>query len=108
MAAWDQGCGIRSQHEGNGLGEVKPCLMVVLTHLFKMIPPEDAVVLVLLYVHCVVNSAEEYEMPRCYSSVWSELQGRGLAAALNSFPERPGVYRQVDPFYNSALWMVWG
>lgn len=35
-------------------------------------------------------------MPRCCSSVWSELQGMGLAAALNSFPERPGVYRQGD------------
>lgn len=61
-------------------------------------PPEDAVVLILLYVHCVVNSAEEFEMPRCCSSVWSELQGMGLAAALNSFPERPGVYRQGDLF----------
>lgn len=45
------------------------------------------------FIVCLLcfSSAEEYQVPRCYSSAWRVLQVRVLAAVLNSYPERSGI-----------------
>lgn len=64
------------------------------------------------FIVCILCFNEvQQESMKCQgaNSVLGEFQVMGLAASLNSYPQRPGIQPQIYLFIcNTALWMGWG
>lgn len=87
----------------------EPHLTVVLTQLLKMIIPQDAIVLILLYVHCaLIKSSRRVRNAKVLCQCLEWVTRDGFSSCSKQFPRETWSITSGLPFYNAALWMVWG
>lgn len=87
----------------------EPCFTVVLIHLLKMIIPQDSIVLILLYVHCaLIKSNRRVWNAKVLFQCLEWVTRDGFSSCSKQFPRETWSITSGLPFYNPALWMVWG